>query len=163
MPSAAPAPSLVPTRDTIDPKYTWDLHSIFASWEAWEAGFTELDRGIDAYKKYEGTLAQGPDQLLKALRDRDVLGQLSYKVWYYPSLQYDEDQRNNTINARRQRVQLLIAKWQQATSWFQPELLKLPLATVRECLAKSPELAVYGFALEEVFRMQEHVLKDRKS
>ena len=66
-----------------------------------------------------------------ALTDRDALGQLSYKVWYYPSLQYDEDQRNNTINARRQRVQLLIAKWQQATSWFQPELLKLPLATVR--------------------------------
>jgi len=132
MRSAAPAPSLVPTRDTIDPKYTWDLNSIFASWEAWEAAFAELDRGIDDYKKYEGTLSQGPDQLLKALRDRDALGQLSYKVWYYPSLQYDEDQRNNTINARRQRVQLLIAKWQQATSWFQPELLKLPLATVRD-------------------------------
>src|SRR5688572_33294776 len=89
--SAAPAPSLVPTRDTIDPRYTWDLNSIFGSWEAWEAAFAELDRGIDAYKKYEGTLSQGPGQLLKALRDRDILGQLSYKVWYYPSLQYDED------------------------------------------------------------------------
>ena len=71
---------------------------------------------------------------MRALTDRDALGQLSYKVWYYPSLQYDEDQRNNTINARRQRVQLLIAKWQQATSWFQPELLKLPLDTVRQWL-----------------------------
>jgi oligoendopeptidase F len=161
MSSAAPAPSLVPTRNTIDPKYTWDLTSIFSSWEAWEAAFNELDRGIDAYKKYEGTLAQGPDQLLRALGDRDTLGQLSYKVWYYPSLQYDEDQRNNTINARRQRVQLLIAKWQQATSWFQPELLKLPLATVREWMDKSPELAVYRFAIEEVFRLQAHVLNEQ--
>ena len=105
-----------------------DLHELGCSGSS---AFTELDRGIEAYKKYEGTLAQGGDQLLRALSDRDALGQLSYKVWYYPSLQYDEDQRNNTINARRQRVQLLIAKWQQATSWFQPELLKLPLATVR--------------------------------
>ena len=158
---AAPAPSLLPSRDTIDPKYTWDLNSIFPSWEAWEAAFNELDRGIDAYKKYEGTLAQGADQLLRALKDRDALAQLSYKVWYYPSLQYDEDQRNNTINARRQRVQLLIAKWQQATSWFQPELLKLPLATVRQWMDASPELAVYRFAVEEVFRLQAHVLNEQ--
>src|ERR1051325_11965144 len=105
--SAVPSPSLVPNRDALDPKYTWDLSSIFRSWEEWEAGFSELDRGIEAYKKYEGTLGQGATQLLKALKDRDVLGQLSYRVWYYPSLQYDEDQRIITINARRQRGQLL--------------------------------------------------------
>lgn len=161
MSSAAPAPStVVPDRKAIDQKYTWDLSSIFPSWEAWEAAFAELDRGVAAYKKYEGTLAQGPDQLLRAFRDRDTLGQLSYKVWYYPSLQYDEDQRNNTMNALRQRVQLLIARWQQATSWFSPELLKLPLATVREWMDQSPELDVYRFSIEEVFRLQEHVLSE---
>ena len=161
MSSTAAAASLVPARESVDPKYTWDLSSIFTSWDAWEAAFTELDRGIESYTKYEGTLSQGPAQLLKALQDRDNLGQLSYKVWYYPSLQYDEDQRNNTINARRQRVQLLIAKWQQAASWFQPELLKLPLASVRAWMDQSPELAVYRFAIEEVFRLQEHVLNEQ--
>ena len=160
MTSAAPV-ALVPAREAIDQKYTWDLKSIFPDWSAWEAAFTELDRGIEAYKTYEGTLARGAEQLLRALRDRDALGQLSYKVWYYPSLQYDEDQRNNTINARRQRVQLLIAKWQQATSWFHPELLKLPLATVRQWMAASPELAVYRFAVEEVFRLHAHVLNEQ--
>jgi oligoendopeptidase F len=159
---AAPIPStLVPARETLDQKYTWDLSSIFSGWDEWEHAFTELDRGIEAYKKYEGTLAQGGGQLLQALTDRDLLGQLSYKVWYYPSLQYDEDQRNNTINARRQRVQLLIAKWQQATSWFQPELLKLPLASIREWMDATPALSVYRFAIEEVFRLQEHVLNEQ--
>ena len=155
------ASTLVPERHAIDAKYTWDLSSIFRSWEEWEAAFNELDRGIDAYRKYEGTLTQGAPQLLRALKDRDALGQLSYKVWYYPSLQYDEDQRNNTINARRQRVQLLLAKWQQATSWFQPELLKLPIARVREWMDELPELQTYRFAVEEVFRLQEHVLDER--
>lgn len=161
MSSAAPAPSLVPSRESLDTKYTWDLSSIFSSWEAWEAAFAKLDRGIESYKQYEGTLAQGAARLLAALRDRDELGQLSYKVWYYPSLQYDEDQRNNTINARRQRVQLLLAKWQQAMSWFQPELLKLPLADIRAWMAASPELATYRFAIEEVFRLQAHVLDEQ--
>ena len=67
MSAASPAPSLVPTRDTIDPKYTWDLESIFRNWEAWEAAFNELDHGIATYKQYEGTLAQGPDHLLRSL------------------------------------------------------------------------------------------------
>lgn len=161
MSSAEPAPSLVPTRESIDAKYTWDLNSIFTSWEEWDAAFNTLDRGIESYKQYEGTLAQGATRLLEALRDRDQLGQLSYKVWYYPSLQYDEDQRNNTINARRQRVQLLLAKWQQATSWFQPELLKLPLADIRTWMDTSAELATYRFAIEEVFRLQAHVLDEQ--
>jgi len=56
---------------------------------------------------------------------------------------------------------LLIAKWQQATSWFQPELLKLPLATVRQWMETTPGLDVYRFAIEEVFRLQEHVLNEQ--
>ena len=63
-----PAPStLVPARESLDPKYTWDLSSIFTSWDAWEAAFAELDHGIEAYRKYEGTLSQGGVQLLRAL------------------------------------------------------------------------------------------------
>ena len=56
----------------------------------------------------------------------DDLGQLAYKVYFYPSLKYDEDQRDNRVNARRQQVQALMARWQQATSWFSPELLAIP-------------------------------------
>ena len=160
-PASPSAPTVVPERQALDPKYTWDLTSIFPDWPAWETAFADLDAGIEAYKKYEGTLGQGPEQLRRALKDRDALDQLSYRVWYYPALQYDEDQRNNTINARRQRVQLLFARWQQAMSWFQPELLKLPLATVREWMAASAELAVYRFAVEEVFRLQAHVLDEQ--
>lgn len=162
MPSPAPAPSTqVPTRESLDPRYTWDLTCIFPSWEAWEAAFADLDAGIEAYKQYQGTLVQGADQLLRALKDRDELDQLSYRVWYYPALQYDEDQRNNTVNAKRQRVQLLFAKWQQAISWFQPELLALPIESVREWMAESPALGLYRFAVEEVFRLQAHVLNEQ--
>ena len=61
----------------------------------------------------------------------DEIGQLAYRVWYFPSLWYDEDQRDNQVNASRQQVQILFAKWKQAASWFNPELLRIPLETVR--------------------------------
>ncbi len=75
-----------------------------------------------------------------------------------PSLQHDQDQRDNTVNARRQHVQLLIARWRQETSWFTPELLRIPLETVREWMRRSDDLALYRFFIEDLFRQQEHVL-----
>jgi oligoendopeptidase F len=65
------------------------------------------------------------------------------------------------VNARKQQVQALMARWQQATSWFSPELLAIPLATVQGWMKANARLAVYRFAIEEVYRLQEHVLDER--
>jgi oligoendopeptidase F len=54
-----------------------------------------------------------------------------------------------------------MARWQQATSWFSPELLAISLETIREWLESSPSLTPYQFAIEEVFRQQEHVLDEK--
>src|SRR5262245_34793823 len=159
--STAGQATVIPSRESLDQKDTWDLSAIFPSWEAWQTGFAELEKGIDAYKAHEGSLAKGPEFLLAALRDSDTLGQLAHRVWYLPALTYDEDQRNNGINARRQQVQLLMARWRQATAWFNPELLLLPLATVRGWMEQSPELAVYRFAIEDIFRQQAHILNEQ--
>ena len=123
-------------------------------------GLRQLDAGIDRYAALKGTLSQGPTRLLAAFRLSEELGQLAYRVWYYPSLRYDEDQRDNTINARRQQVQILFARWKQAESWFSPELLPIPLATVRAWMDTTEALAVYRFAIEDLYRQQEHVLDE---
>ena len=64
------------------------------------------------------------------------------------------------MNARRQQVQILFAKWKQAESWFSPELLLIPLDTVRKWMDANPELALYRFAIEDLYRQQEHVLDE---
>ena len=147
-------------RSEIDPASTWNLADIYSDWETWEADLQRLDHQIDEYAAFRGTLAQGADQLLAAFQLSDRLGQLAYKVYCYPSLKYDEDQRDNTVHARKQRVLALMAKWQQATSWLSPELLAIPLETVRAWMTTSPALEVYRFAIEEVYRQQEHVLDE---
>lgn len=158
--SSTTVSTLVPLRAAVDPKYTWDLSAIFSDWGAWETGFRDLEAGVEAFARFEGTLAEGAGQLLASLQERDRIGQLSYRVWYFPNLQYDQDQRDNAINAKRQQVQLLLARWSQAESWYAPELLRIPLATVRQWLDASPELAVYRFFLEDLFRQQKHVLDE---
>jgi oligoendopeptidase F len=147
-------------REDIPERFKWNLADIFASWDAWQAAYTQLEAGIERYAALKGTLAQGPDRLLQAFRLSEELGQLAYRVWYYPSLQYDEDQRDNTVNARRQQVQILFARWKQAESWFNPELLQIPIETVRAWMDREEPLRLYRFAIEDLYRQQEHVLDE---
>ena len=151
----------LPARDEIPERYKWDLSSICRDWEAWEQDYRTLAAGIDAFKGFQGTLAGGPEALLAAFRLMDEIGALSYRVWYYASLQYDEDQRNNAINSRRQQVQILFARQAQASAWFNPELLAIPLAAIRGWMDADAELAVYRFAVESLFHEQEHVLDEQ--
>src|ERR1043166_2610423 len=102
-----PEPGSLPTRDAIPARYKWDLTSICPTWDEWQAAYNQLDAAIAAFTSFQGTLAQGADRLLASFKAMDEMGALSYRIWYYASLHYDEDQRNNDINARRQQVQIL--------------------------------------------------------
>src|SRR4029453_7615755 len=135
-----------------------------AIWRKWDEGTTrlkQLEAAIEDFKTLQGTLAKGPGQLLTAFRTMDDMGARSYQVWYFAALQYDQDQRDNAINARRQQVQILFARQQQAGSWFNPELLAIPIETVRGWLNANTDLATYRFAIESLFHEQEHVLDEQ--
>jgi oligoendopeptidase F len=154
-------PTPLRARDQVPDRFKWNLAHIYPDWDAWQAAYDVLDAKIAAYAALQGTLAQGGDRLRAAFAAADEIGQLEYKVWYFASLKHDEDQRDNTVNARRQQVQILFAKLAQASAWFSPELLAIPLAAVRGWMDADPALAVYRFAVEELYRQQEHVLDEK--
>jgi oligoendopeptidase F len=157
---ASAAPSLR-EREQIAERFKWDLTQIYPDWKAWHSAYAELDRKIDEFAALRGSLARGSSALLAAFALRDEIGQLEYKVWYFASLCYDQDQRDNQVNAKRQEVQILFAKAAQASAWFDPELLTISLDTVRGWMDASSKLAVYRFAIEDLYRQQEHVLDDK--
>jgi oligoendopeptidase F len=161
MTTESPVEPRARTREEIPEAFTWNLADIYASWSEWEGGLADFERRLAGYAELRGTLANGPDRLLQAFRLEDDLGQLSYKLWYYAGLTYDQDQRDNSSNARRQKVQILFAKAAEARSWFTPELLRIPLATVRGWMDADADLGVYRFAIERVYHQQEHVLDEK--
>ena len=156
-----PVQGSLPPRDAIPPGDTWDLTAICRDWDEWTRTYHDLESEVGAFGELRGTLAQGANHLLAAFRAMDTMGALSYRVWYFASLHYDQDQRDNAIDARRQQVQILFARQQQTGSWFNPELLAIPLETVRDWIGASAELGVYGFAIESLFHEQEHVLDEQ--
>ena len=156
--SYRPEPGQLPERAAVPEQYKWNLTDICRDWEEWSAAFRSLEAGIERLAAYQGTLSQGAAELLASLTAQDEVEALMYKVWYFGSLQHDEDQRDNSVSARRQQVQILFARHAQATSWFSPELLAIPAATVRGWMESHPGLARYRFAIESLYHSQEHVL-----
>ncbi|OFW15779.1 MAG: oligoendopeptidase F [Acidobacteria bacterium RIFCSPLOWO2_12_FULL_67_14] len=148
------------SREEIPARYKWDLTAVCRDWDDWARIYRQLEIAIDGFQPFRGTLAQGADRLLAAYRAMDEMGALSYRIWYYAALTYDQDQRDNGVNARRQQVQNLFARQQQASAWFNPEVLAIPIETIRDWLDAHPDLAVYRFAVESLFHEQEHVLDE---
>ena len=147
-------------RAEIPEDYRWDLSHIYPSWEAWEADLGQLQTMMDEFVTLKGTLANGPEQIVKATSMMDSLGMLAYKVGQYASLRSSEDTRDNSVQARMQQVYLAFAKFGQATAWYQPELLQIPWDTMKGWIEETPDLADHAFPIQEMYRTQEHVLDE---
>ena len=148
-------------RDKIEDKYKWNLKDIYPDWGSWEKGLTDLDMKMEAFAGLKGTLSKGTDALLYALKLQDELDILSYRVYRLPQLTRDTDTRNQDVSAKLQKVQILFAKFNTATSWFNPELLQIPWETMEKWLAVS-NFAPYRFGIEDLYRQQAHVLDEEK-
>ncbi len=140
--------------------YTWNLNQIYPDWDTWELALDRQQGLMDSYQELKGTLAEGPQRILEASLLSDELGQLAYRVYQFPGLMQSQDTRDNSVQARLERVQLALAAFRQATAWYTPELLEIPEETMRGWLDETPELAPYRFGIEESYRMQRHVLDE---
>lgn len=150
----------IPARETVPEDLRWKLEDIYPDVEAWEAGAAELERRVDDFAGRKGTLAQGADVLCAALEAHDALEAHAHKVWWYPALMHDEDLRRNDVEARKQRVQMILARANTESAWLRPEILALGADTVTTWLDTHEGLGLYRFLLEDLFRQQEHVLDE---
>lgn len=160
-PPAAAAKPDTRVREEIPAQYRWDFTAIYANWAAWDAAMKEMEAKMDAFAALKGSLASGPQAVLRAYRAYDEIGMLQYKVYRYPQLQRDVDTRNQEIAGKFQRVGAIFAKFGTATAWFTPELLTIPQATMEQWIAETPALAPYRFGILDNYRQQAHVLDEK--
>ncbi len=153
-------PKAVPERADIDDRYKWDLSDIYESWESWEADVERCRELMDQFVEMKGTLAEGAERVLEAYQLNDRVEMLAYKLFRFPQLSYDTDQRNNELLARIQRVQNLFAEFGTKTAWFHPELVSIDEDTMLTWIDDTDELDQYRFPITEIYRQREHLLDE---
>ena len=147
-------------RDSIPNQYKWDLSPIYPDWASWEADLDLATELVDSIAGLGGYPSQGASQLYTYLHFRDQIGMMLDRLSIFSGLQSVTDMGDNELSARDQRVNNLQSSLDEATSWVEPELLKIPWDSINAWLGAKPELADYRYTLENLFRMKAHYLDD---
>ena len=148
--------SSVPERSNIDETHKWDLRSIYADDEAWEAAYETTADRIDELREYEGRVTESADTLLELLELREEVFRELQQVMTYAQLRSAEDTRNQEYQAMSAKASSLGSEASSTTSYLEPELQSLTEGAVAEFVEDEPALADYDHYLDDVLRMKPH-------
>lgn len=150
--------SSLPTRADIEEIYKWKLEDIYASDEQWEREFEWVAENIAGYKKFIGTLAGSPDNLLNCLKFDDEMGSKTERLYLYAMLSKDSDMKVTKYQSMDDRIKNLYSRISTASSFIRPELLALPENKLVEFTEQMKELRIYRHYFEDLLRTKSHTL-----
>jgi len=148
--------SSVPERADIDETYKWDLRSVYADDEEWEAAYEAISERIEELAAYEGRVADDAETLLELLELREEIFRDLQRVTTYARLRSAEDTRNQEYQAMSAKASSLGSEASSTISYLEPELQSLTQEEVESFIDAEPALAEYEHYLDDVLRMKEH-------
>ena len=148
--------SSVPERSDIAEEYKWDLTSLYADDEEWEAAFESVQERLDDLRAFEGRATDDPETLQATLETYEAIMRDVANVSTYARLRRDEDTADSHYQALASRAQSLSSEASSAGSFLDPEIQKLDRETVAEYIDENPDLEVYEHYFDDVLRMKPH-------
>lgn len=143
-------------RNEMDPKYEWDLTTLFANDEVWEKELEALNAKIEEADHFRGTLKDAGSALAYLEWQTETMRKMN-DVFCYSSLRHSEDTRDAKAGSMYGRAFASAVKFESACAFAQPEILSLS-DDVLASIVNDPSIADYKFMLENVVRQKEHTL-----
>lgn len=152
----------VPERKDIAEKYKWDLTDMYSDASAWQADKARFMAMLPGIARFKGTLGESGSQLLEAIEEIQRVEAIIANLYVYAGLKSYEDTRISENSARLSEAQGLYSQYQQALSYFSPELLAIPDDTLRQFIETTPGLGTYAHYLDEMARMRPYTLSEKE-
>jgi oligoendopeptidase F len=106
---------------------------------------------------YQGLLDESPAILLEFIQQFQDAGTLMGKINVYASNSYAVDTTDQAAAARNGQGSSLMAKFQAATAFFDPELVAIGFPKLRQWMVDEPRLAFFGHYVDRLEKRQAHV------
>ena len=138
----------------------WDLTDLYPSDAAWEAKRQQLAGQIARLNGLKGTLGRSAGALRTGLQAISDVYRETIRLYIYASLKADEDVRIGVNQERKSQAQDVFTALSEATSWLNPEVLRIGAQRVRSFVAADRGLEKFRFQLEDILRQAPHTLSD---
>lgn len=145
-------------RSHIDEKDQWDLSTVFATDDAWEAELTSLDGDLENAKAYKGRLTASSNDLLAITESYLSLSRRLEKLYVYASMKNDQDTTVAKYQEYQAKATAIYAKFSEIFAFYEPELMQLSKEAFEDFVAETPALSAYAHFFEQLFKRQPHVL-----
>ena len=147
-------------RKDIPKEYKWNLSDIYENYERWNEDLAKMEKIQEELVGYKGKFDK-EDKLLEFLKKQEESEKIAYKLYRYPQLARDLDSSDKEATENMQKIQFLFAKMGTELSWVNPELIENK-ENIEKWIQKE-KFSDYRFGLENLFRLQSHVLDEDKS
>ena len=144
----------------IGKEYRWNLSDIYINYKEWEKDYKKVEKQAEELVSYKGKLGK-EKTLLEFFKKQEEMDKLSYKLYRYPQLAKDLNSLDKEAVENLQKVQFLFSKINTDLSWINSELIN-NRNKIEKWIVKK-EFSDYRFGLENLFRLQEHILKENES
>ena len=146
------------TRSEVPVEQTWDMTTVFAGLEAWEAALADLAARKDQVATYSGRLTESARTLLEAIELREDLMDDLWRVAVYAFHRSDEDTADPVFLAMKGRLGALMAALMGEDAWFEPEVANIPAETIEAMMEEEPKLVPYRHFFDNIIREKAYQL-----
>ena len=146
--------------EEVEKGYRWNLKDIYKDYGEWERDFLKVENLKKELSLFKGTFYK-EEKLLEFFIKQEEMDKISYKLFRYPQLARDIDSLDKEAVENFQKIQFLFSEIHTELSWVNPELIE-NRDKIEKWMIKE-EFADYRFGLENLFRLQKHVLGENES
>lgn len=147
----------IPSRNEVDPRYTWNDASVFATVDDWSAELARLATELAEIRRLQGSLSDSPVKLADTLEAMNGIYQRFEKALVYAYMAEAVDTTDQAATARMGQVFGLLGQLSGATAFINPELLAIGCERLTEWMTIEPRLKMYDHFFDDLFRRQAHV------
>ena len=145
-------------RKDIPTQYTWDLESIYTSFDEYYKDMEKCKELLEELKKYKGVILKSPDNLYNVLKLQLELDLIFDKMGNFINLNSELDTRDGFYQVKLGELTDFYAKYSLETNFILEELKKLDDNLLSEFLEKNPKLKDYEFGLKVTIKGNKHLL-----
>lgn len=146
------------SREEIPAKDKWCLDHIYETPAQWQEELDTLMHDMADMAQYRGKL-DNYDTVKEMLYENDRLSLLVDRIFVYARMNRDTDNADATYNDMVGKITNALVRYDELTSYIQPELSKIPAETLLEW-AQHEEMYPFDFLLQEISRNKPHVLSE---
>ena len=134
---------------------TWDVASVFPSWDAWQKEFEALKADLPTLTNFSGRLGEGPGMIATWLEAFSGYRRRALKLQLYAYMHTVVDSADVAAKGKLGQASGLMGQASAATAFAEPELMALG-DRLREWAETEPGLALYAHYFDDLLRQKAH-------